>query len=243
MGSIFDTASKKVLDFLGMTSLGQKTKANSLSTTFASDQFGQATMANSLPVVISSDQSPISTGATDDAAAAGQIYVAGGVYQSTVDEVDNGDAGRVRISVQRAVINTPDYGIVECYNSGGTSGATDGDIRDVTARNFNFLNKPLAAYASTRSFFIYNGLNVSVTLRLVAWQVGPFVAGTDIWSEVIPTATTWALLPYAGGTGASATVKVIPALACLTGNQLRIIATASPTPTSGTLTIHCVWGS
>lgn len=49
------------------------------------------------------------TGATDDAAAAGELYPAAGVYQATVDEVDSGDVGRVRMSRRRALIHAPDH--------------------------------------------------------------------------------------------------------------------------------------
>ena len=117
-------------------SLGQKAKASSLPVTLASDQelpdtaggdlakistpmpasVGQKAMANSFPVALASDQSNlgISTGATDDAAAAGQIFPMAGLYDDTAtDEVDEGDVGRMRMSARRAILNTPDFILTE----------------------------------------------------------------------------------------------------------------------------------
>lgn len=117
-------------------SLGQKAKAASLPVTLASDQelpdtaggdlakistpmpasVGQKAMANSFPVALASDQSNlgISTGATDDAAAAGQIFPMAGLYDDTAtDEVDEGDVGRMRMSARRATLYASDYLLTE----------------------------------------------------------------------------------------------------------------------------------
>lgn len=48
------------------------------------------------------------SGATDDAAAAGQLYPAAGLYQATADEVDDGDVGRIRMSKRRSGLWAPD---------------------------------------------------------------------------------------------------------------------------------------
>lgn len=52
------------------------------------------------------------TGATDDAAAAGAIFPIAGVYQSTVDTVDAGDVGRVRMSARRAMVEAADFRVL-----------------------------------------------------------------------------------------------------------------------------------
>ena len=77
---------------------------------------GQTTKAASLPVTLASDEDSIgiSTGATDDAAAAGEIFPAAGVYDNTsTDEVDEGDAGRLRMSKRRALLTDADYLLTE----------------------------------------------------------------------------------------------------------------------------------
>lgn len=79
-------------------SLGQKTKAASLPVTLASDE----------------DDINIATGATDDAAAAGQIFPIAAVYDNTsTDEVDEGDAGRLRMSARRGLLVDADYLLTE----------------------------------------------------------------------------------------------------------------------------------
>ncbi len=51
----------------------------------------------------------IKTGASDAAAAAGEIFPIAGLYQATPTEVDDGDVGRVRMSARRASIVAKDY--------------------------------------------------------------------------------------------------------------------------------------
>ncbi len=54
----------------------------------------------------------ILTGATDDAAAAGQLFPLAGLYQTTVDEVDAGDVGRLRMSARRGLMTATDYRVI-----------------------------------------------------------------------------------------------------------------------------------
>lgn len=86
--------------------------------------------------------------ATDDAAAAGPLYPIAGVYQSTVDLVDNGDVGRVRMTRRRGLMTAADCFtlVLDASNpnpSGndilvGTSApvASDFQIRDTNTRYF-----------------------------------------------------------------------------------------------------------
>ena len=53
-------------------------------------------------------ETQVDTGATDDAAAAGAIFPLAGLYQTTVDEVDAGDVGRLRMSARRGLVAVPD---------------------------------------------------------------------------------------------------------------------------------------
>lgn len=77
---------------------------------------GQAAKANSLPVTLASDEDDINiaTGATDDGAAAGQLFPAAGLYDDVAtDEVDEGDVGRLRMSARRATLYASDYLLTE----------------------------------------------------------------------------------------------------------------------------------
>lgn len=77
---------------------------------------GQKTKAASLPVTLASDEDAIgvSTGATDDAAAAGEIFPAAAVYDNTsTDEVDEGDVGRLRMSKRRGLLTEADFILTE----------------------------------------------------------------------------------------------------------------------------------
>lgn len=77
---------------------------------------GQKTKAASLPVTLASDEDAIgiSTGATDDAAAAGEIFPLAGMYDNTsTDEVDEGDVGRLRMSKRRGLLTEADFILTE----------------------------------------------------------------------------------------------------------------------------------
>jgi hypothetical protein len=52
---------------------------------------------------------PVGSGDSDDAAPAGGLMPIAGIYQSTVDEVDAGDVGRLRMSARRGLMTAADY--------------------------------------------------------------------------------------------------------------------------------------
>jgi len=56
---------------------------------------------------------PIDTQAVDDAAAAGEIFPVGGIYQATVGTIDDGDIGRIRATARRGLVTTPDSGYTD----------------------------------------------------------------------------------------------------------------------------------
>jgi len=70
----------------------------------------------------------VGTGATDDAAAAGQIFPAAGKYQATPDEVDNNDVGYLRMTQRRVLLTGPANRIISM-----TSGAPVPAGSDVVA--------------------------------------------------------------------------------------------------------------
>lgn len=93
---------------------------------------GQTTKAGSLSVVLASDQTAITTGATDDAAVAGQIYPMAGIYQTVesdgqVDKIDAGDIGRARVTSRRAQVVSPDRKY-DLFYSGYSQPDTDCEI-------------------------------------------------------------------------------------------------------------------
>lgn len=184
MGSVFDSASKKIHNLLEITAKGQATKTNSLPVTLASDE----------------------------------------------DDINIGDLlGITSLS-----------GNTEIFNAGGTGGATDGAIRDTNNHDYNFAVDSQEALATHRAVFIYNGLNQNATVTFYAYQES-YNARVAIWSETVNAGARAVLLPYAGGTGASAEIKTVAALASLIGNQARVRVTAASSPSSGAITISMQW--
>ena len=65
------------------------------------------------------------SGATDDAAAAGELYPLAGLYQESVDEIDSGDVGRVRMSRRRAVMTAGDFRMLTLTGSDPVPSGSD----------------------------------------------------------------------------------------------------------------------
>lgn len=176
------------------------------------------------------------TGATDDAVAAGQIFPAAGLYQSTVDEVDAGDVGRLRMTARRAVHTAPDFGMETAFNAGGTGGATDGSIRTTGTFSYSFPDR--VRKASKRSILIKNDLNIAVTLSVLIFS-GNSV--TQAYQASIAAGAHVSLTPSAGGTGATNTA--VPCLADPLGDSSMIQVVTGSSPTSGTLYVYIDWRS
>jgi hypothetical protein len=172
--------------------------------------------------------------AADDGAASGPIFPAAGHYQATVDEVDDGDIGRVRMTIRRGLITVPDYGMVTAFNSGGTGGATNGDIRNTTTYSFT-LTAP-ASYARDKVIMFNNGLNqtvtVSVTVAGAGGEWGTIYSASHVAGSII------VLAPLATGTGGNSVTVAAMASAFPT---FAINVTAGSSPTTGTFTAGIVW--
>jgi hypothetical protein len=162
----------------------------------------------------------------DDEAAAGPIFPTAAVYQNTVSEVDNGDIGRVRMSARRAQITSYDVVVVEAFNSGGTDGATDGDIRDTNAHDYDSGD---LAIKKNRSLSIINGLDQTVTIRLY-----DTFTGLNIYNDTLASAGKLILTPSDIDATGSAAIIAIPALKDMFFATFRLRATASGVPASGT---------
>lgn len=102
--------------------------------------------SNGDPFVV---QHLMGSGATDDAAVAGELYPLAGIYQATVDEVDSDDIGRVRMSDRRAIMTVHDHKFVVLtkttptpsdsdITADGSTAIASGDleIRDTVAHTF-----------------------------------------------------------------------------------------------------------
>lgn len=93
--------------------------------------------------VSTSSPLPVGGAAADDAAAAGNPLPIGGVYQATVDEVDDGDVGRLRMSARRAMLAAADYFKIIANSS---SVALAGDMRVSTVNSFSGYAAPTVAF-------------------------------------------------------------------------------------------------
>lgn len=167
----------------------------------------------------------VGSGATDDAAAAGQIFPMAGVYQSTVDEVDAKDVGRVRMSVRRAQMVAPDSRIVFCNSSTvanagdilvSTTGTTSGFAAPTTAF-FNGADAAWGVGALSRwiaipmvdwrdlEINIYHDIGVNLTISLynrLSLSTGEIVVKLASISTITSGSST-GFGSNAGGTGAA----------------------------------------
>ena len=116
--------------------------------------------------------------------------------------------------------------------------ATDYNIRDDTAHLFGFYQGQ-SGYGLSE-LYLYSTLNQTCTVTLALPNLAGTGVGPILYTESANlAATTGALVltPYAGGTGAASTVKIVPALAGAL-NRFILSVTAGTTPASGTLSIR-----
>lgn len=182
------------------------------------------------------------SGASDDAAAAGEIYPAAGLYQSTVDEVDAGDVGRLRMTARRAAIVAPDAN--EWLLADGA------EVRTTSPQVYTFRTVTSLAPDEVRRYRDWHitiasthdqAFAVQIYIASLALSTSPVTNGGNVvYNESAVLSATNGLLsfsPYAGGTGANAKQKAVAALrGCFSNFSIRLVAAG--TPTSGELTIH-----
>ena len=174
----------------------------------------------------------------DDAAIAGGIAYIGGLYEATRTELDDGDGGRLASTIRRALVNNPDTSTYVAFNSGGTGGATDGDIRDTSNHLHTMSTNHPGALAGQRIVGVSNGLDQNITFSIFASIAGLGVHGT-IYTATINTATDVYFVPFAGGTGTD--LITVAALGGPVGDRILFQITAASTPTSGTCDIIMQW--
>ncbi len=179
----------------------------------------------------------LNTAAVDDGAAAGELFPAAGLYQATVDEIDDGDLGRLRATKRRAGIVVPDHRLVWAYettvaNAGdietGTTGPNTGFGAATTAfftgsdvgfgAAIRYARLPMAHWRAA-TFWISNQLTTTIALTLDMWLHVIGASAEDpcvkILSTTIPYGHKALLTPHAAGSGsgaADASVICVPAI-------------------------------
>lgn len=164
----------------------------------------------------------ITTGATDDAAAAGQIFPMAGVYQATADEVDDGDVGRVRMDKGRVLMTTGNYRHVDL----------SGLMSDRASFSYSY-NLYGYEYPGAKIIHVRNELDVDIDIVLrgrhpaYGYSYGNIITatltkGNDIWMMPMDNV----------GSSASTWYVAVPILSVSFPRLELIISTAS-TPTSG----------
>jgi hypothetical protein len=183
---------------------------------------------------------PVVDDAAFTAGSNGVIPVAG-VYQSTVDEVNAGDAGAVRMTARRAQVSASDSYMVTLFDTGGGtanpapwSSSVNGDIRDTSAHDTG-----APSFVFTQDFrwrrgylHIYNGCNATLT-------VTGYDPSATLFSTTV-TAGAYLIVANASAATGGSTVLSVPLFDTpILGFQLRA-QYAGGAPTSGSLTIRLV---
>lgn len=177
------------------------------------------------------------TGVTDDGAAAGELFSHAGLYQSTVDEIDDGDIGRLRATKRRAGIVVPDHRSVWAYETTvayagdietGTTGPSTGFGAAATTfftgsdagfdAAIRYARLPMAHWRAA-TFWISNQLTTTISVTLDAWLHVSGGTAEDpcvkILSTTVPYGYKALITPHAAGVGggaADALVICVPAL-------------------------------
>lgn len=206
------------------------------------------------------------SGATDDAAAAGELYPLAGLYQAaaSVDEIDDGDIGRLRITRRRSLITAADHRrIVLTASDPAPTGS------DIT-RRYTALQSDDLAIRDTDLHYILIPLtdrgwkfcsvyitpavafDQAATVRLYAWSNATTPDRGLLVSTTLPVGTTGAWFMPRGGAGAglgevvgASTIAAnmiftVPALSDTPMHTLALRVSFSVAPTVGELEITVI---
>lgn len=216
--------------------------------------------SNGDPFVV---QHLMGSGATDDAAAAGELYPIAGLYQATVDEVDSGDVGRFRMSRRRSQIIASDHKIVtlsaaapvpsdsDIVNlAGGALVAGDFDIRDT---NNHYFYIPMAERSWKNLGVLMrssSAFDQAATVRLIMGVGGSGVTYGLLGELTMPASSVGVSLVPSGGLGASlgevvgaatmvtGAVYAVPAFRDVSASGIFIRVSFAVAPTTGTLVLY-----
>jgi hypothetical protein len=216
--------------------------------------------SNGDPFVV---QHLMGSGATDDAAAAGELYPIAGLYQATVDEVDAGDVGRVRMSRRRSQIIASDHKIVTLSaaapvpsdsdivnQAGGALVAGDFDIRDT---NNHYFYIPMAERSWKNLGILMrssSAFDQAATVRLIMGIGGSSITYGLLGELTMPASSVGVSFVPSGGLGASmgevvgastmvtGAVYAVPAFRDVSASGIFIRVSFAVAPTTGTLVLY-----
>lgn len=184
----------------------------------------------------------IKTGASDAAAAAGEIFPVAGLYQTTVTELTTGQVGRARVSARRGLIVTPDSGRIVLFNNGGAGALADGAIRDTSVHDAAVSSPDYATFAKSHVLAFSNTLNQSVTLSVYV-QAGGWGASSSmlLYTASIAASGSLILIPDAKDASAAASVVQLATLANGIFDNLLIRLVCGVSPSSGYVGASMWW--
>lgn len=205
----------------------------------------------------------LATGATDDAAAAGELFPIAGMYQSSVDEIDAGDVGRIRTSRRRAIVTAADHKILTLNSA--TPAPSDSDITnlagsalvsgdfDIRDTNLHYFYIPMAE-RSWRNLGILlrssTAFDQAATVRLIMGIGGSSVAYGLLGELTMPASSVSVSFVPSGGLGASmgevvgastmvtGAVYAVPAFRDVSASGIFIRVSFAVAPTTGTLVLY-----
>lgn len=183
--------------------------------------------------LIDSSGNPV---AADDAAAAGPIFPAAGVYQATVDEVDDGDVGRLRMTSRRVLVQGADA----VYETGTNTFSASSSAQ---APSFTW-----PRWARECSIHIANGTNQAMSIQLSVRDQDSLISANSILgnfyvgSSDIGAGGVKTYAHQASGSGASNYIQVPSLRGNYYGLRLRIGLTPAGVAT-GDVKHLVIWSS
>lgn len=190
---------------------------------------------------------------TDDAPAAGPIYPVAGIYQSSPDEIDSGDVGRIRVTRRRAIITASDFKLIaltatnpnpsgnDITEAGGAPVASDFQIRDTNPRYFNVPMVRRGWRNVTIGFYTPTAFDQTMDFRLYGVPTGSW---SNLWGQLLRTTVSATAVTFTIDSGASdgavgellmadpvlsGRIAHIPALRVYPSFTIRIAFSVAPT--------------
>jgi hypothetical protein len=194
----------------------------------------------------------------DDAAftAADPLVAIGGLYQTTIDEVDAGDVGIPRMTARRAQLAAPTWQLVGASGgsvasagdmehsttiSSGYNAVTTADLSGATISSTTFyLRVPMGIAGFTKaSIGLYHTLDVTVAFSIYAWMSDIYNINAErglVWTASLAATTALSLLPINTGdldASAAATIDTMGVASYVPMKYLIIEANPTGTASSG----------
>jgi hypothetical protein len=217
--------------------------------------------SNGDPFVV---QHLMGSGATDDAAAAGELYPLAGIYmaENSIDSIDDGDIGRARISQRRVLLTQRPHLWAHAVSSTVTQAQdfetrVDGDSHSVSDwsaaatdwfsgadAGFGAVPRCLRFFMASRGFEKAHisiqqtlGVNCTVELQAITGAIGNSLCVVKLDEVTLATAGTVQWTPFAVGAAGNANARTVPAIMspCM---YLCLKFTPASDPSSGALRVE-----